>query len=290
MFAISIQPVKLNDKDFIISLSVLHKEKDIFKIENFYWPQYITAIEELTLNHYESTKLLNSQCMIPMCKRQMELLNSSKLKEKFIITSRLNEKINNVKRYIEEKVKYYHIILHKDDVYKWLAMNILSDIAFERVSIINTENGISPICIKNELEHTTTTCTTCKCYNIYKRQKYWEYFYDNNKIPFLYWTYSKRILSKKQYNNLCNKMNKKYISLKYSSTPPMNRNARSKSMAPRHSPPPSSLNRNVRSTSIAPRKSSPPLVDRNSRSRSIAPRRSPSPPMNRNVRSTSVFV
>lgn len=185
--AITLQTLPVYGKTIISSLSVLCKQNEELQLINFYWPSLLENKRLENFNSEEYSKFYNGQDMKEM-DGKIELNNEKEFK----MSSYINENINNVKQFIQKLAQHYYIILHKNDVEKWLRVKILRDIKIKKVLVVDADYITCALCsIKHE--HNALTCTICKSFNIYYLQNFYSFVcngehllenaHKNNLIP-----------------------------------------------------------------------------------------------------------
>lgn len=184
--------------DNLFSLSLLYQMNGVRNLVNFFWPQYVrTKNEKLLLTMDELHEMYNINMMKPMIGQKID-------QESCMVWSYLNESMDQMKSIVTSIIFDNTIILHKNDVIKWLHMDIFKDVKIKKIYIINSSYTRCLLCSRFK-QHTPVTCTICRCCNIFE-EKHYMYEY-KNRTPFLYWCFNKKLISSMEYNYLCDKNN-----------------------------------------------------------------------------------
>lgn len=153
------------------------------------------------------------------------------------INNTLNISSTKMRNVLERLIaRHRYLLIHKYDVERLLCVDFLRKLRFEKVYVVNTELTFTELCEK-QLGHVDLTCTRCRCYNVWRFQRYSEQMYiDGDRETFYAFAYRHRLISKFVYEK-CDRAERNVRSKsvrRFSNEENENRRpfSRSKSMAP----------------------------------------------------------
>lgn len=193
MLSIALNVTLINKKEYLIALSILFIDNGSVKIENFYWPQLISSIKIPCMHKDETFLIYNGHVMIRNIRNQEFIDNIMYEQSSFI-----NEELWNVIQYLQILInRHKTVIMHENDVNKWLKLDFLSGIELKHVVIVKVDYLSSPICYRNN-QHNSITCTICKCFNTFNNLYCTKCIY-YGYTSFQYFAYANGLITEAMY-------------------------------------------------------------------------------------------
>lgn len=258
MCSIALQVQQAPERCYIIALSIFESHRNGDYVYNCYWPQCVAPLKELCMGQEETRKFFNVHHMWLEDKtiRFGEVRINAK--------SYFDPSPSFVRRQLDKLIsKYRYVLMHEDDIEKWLCVETFANVRLERVRLVKTEHRLSELC-RDKNEHTVVSCTMCRCHNVWKLREYYHYEYDADEgHSFARFAYKKRLISYELYRIVHvdgeSARARREVRGSRSATPPETTrrwDERSKSVAPfssrSKSVAPTTSTRRDRSTSVAP--------------------------------------
>lgn len=235
MCSIAIQVLKKRERYYTVSLSVLEDSGDKRRIFNFYWPESLITLDQLGMGIEETRKMFNVQNMTIEDRLEYEYRWTGDEYETIEVNHFVNKSPYKVRQYIDGIISNYgYICMHRNDVEKWLRADIFGAVAFKKLYVIDSEYYISELYRHQLTEHSHFMCTMCRCFGVWKYEKYTQFVYNEKKDETLVrFAYKNNLISEKLYRLLrpssYHRRNEKVSSSDH-------RNRRSKSIAPESKP------------------------------------------------------
>lgn len=194
MVSVALQSIKRYNYENIVSLSIFDGE---YVMYNFFWPEYISHLEQACLEKEETRKLYNVHHM----KNQRNTKQyCTEVKATITVDSFLNENKYVIRKFLINLINTSCLIIHKYDVVRWLSIEFLRTIKLHRVKIVDARHTLTSFC-NNNTEHNTMFCTKCKCINVWQWRNENPSVY-NGGISFEYFVYSAYLISNDFYRYL----------------------------------------------------------------------------------------
>lgn len=197
MCSIALQLISCYGKDCLLSLSISYRLQNDFIVVNYYWPEYIEKAFVKNLSKEELKVMYNIYRMKPMQKERIILENNIPV----IIWTYVNEKKDIIKKFMESLITSNEILIHRNDVIKWLRLDIFNNIEFKKLYIMDSAYTTTELCSSDQ--HTAVTCTMCRSFCILNSEYKYEF---RRQTPFMYWLSEKKIIPREMYLNYCRKL------------------------------------------------------------------------------------